>query len=178
MYERSGNEVKDDKREVTVGCQPSDCESHQGHAQGMIVACAHVVSASRKGQIETFLHGEPIPYEVIDRGYEDDDDIAILKADLAVLKEKILAGDIVTRTSTIVSGESIMLCGYPYLLGDSNLLPVLTAGIVSTFPMTEEELILVSALLSRGNSGGPCFDGKGRLLGLAKAPMYELGFLQ
>ena len=137
-------------------------------AQGIIATCAHVVSSLNSGTVGTFLHGEAIPYTVIDRGFEDANDVAILKADLSSMRDTWR--EIFTlRTSVIVSGEPIMLCGFPYLLGDKNLNPVLTSGIVSTFPMSDQELIIVSALLSPGNSGGPCFDGEGRLLGLAKA---------
>lgn len=142
-------------------------------ADGIIATCSHVVRDSKNGQIQTPYHDKPIDYEVVARGYEDENDVAILRADLSPLRKGEFLSrflkNVEIRTSAISSAEPIMLCGYPSVLGDSNLLPVLTAGIVSRFPETEEEAIVVSALLSAGNSGGPCFDGENRLLGLASA---------
>ena len=147
---------------------------------GIIATCSHVVSAFKTGKIQTYFHPEPIAYEVIDRGYEDENDVALLKADLSPMRSgdfpSNFAKDILIRSNSnpIGSGEAVMLCGYPDIMADYSSdenfdLPVLTWGITSKFPISEVEDIVVSALILPGNSGGPCFDSAGHLMGLASA---------
>lgn len=150
-------------------------------ANGIIATCSHVVSAFKTGKIQTYFHPEPIVYEVIDRGYEDENDVALLKADLGPMRSgnfpSNFAKDIRIRPNSnpISSGEAVMLCGYPDIMADYSSdedlvdLPVLTWGITSKFPISDVEDIVVSALISPGNSGGPCFDSAGNLIGLASA---------
>ena len=146
---------------------------------GIIATCAHVVGNSKSGEVRSYLVPRPIQYEVIERGDEEENDVALLKANLSQLRNgdflSKFTKDVRIRSSAIGSGEAVMLCGYPDVLTDSshpeeaNQLPVLTWGITSTFPMSEEEQIIVSASILPGNSGGPCFDSAGYLLGLASA---------
>lgn len=149
-----------------------------GAKEGIVATCSHVVRDFGKGGIETPYHDRPIPYEVLWKGYEGEEDIAILRADFPSIGfDKFVSGFVGSmkiRTEEIPSAEPVMICGYPSVLRQDQLMPVLTAGIVSTFPDTTDSSIVVSATLYPGNSGGPCFDSKNRLIGLASA-MQPLG---
>jgi S1-C subfamily serine protease len=144
---------------------------------GIIATCSHVVSSLRTGTISSFLHDKEIKYQVIARGYEEENDVALLKADFSEVDKSNLGliKPLGIRTGGVYTGESVMVCGYPSVVDESRpgetdtSLPPVTSGVVSKISLIEDSRIMISATLYPGNSGGPCFDGENRLLGLASA---------
>ena len=109
---------------------------------------------------------------------DDENDVAILRADFGKNTKgmKKLFGridSIKLRQTDISIGESVTVCGYP-AIGWQVGSPLLISGLVSfkkpKGPGLEaiEDAIVVSCLIHHGNSGGPCFDQRGRLVGLVK----------
>lgn len=59
--------------------------------------------------------------------------------------------------SNLYQGWEIFYLGYPVNRADHNLFPIVRSGIVSAFNLPQPNEILIDALVSAGNSGGPCF---------------------
>ncbi len=66
-------------------------------------------------------------------------------------------------------GEKVTIFGYPSLSGGYSL--TVTDGLVSSFP--GEGLIVTSAKISEGNSGGLAVDAKGCMLGIPSMISYD-----
>lgn len=66
-------------------------------------------------------------------------------------------------------GEKVTIFGYPSLSGGYSL--TVTDGLVSSFP--GEGLIVTSAKISEGNSGGLAVDDKGCMLGIPSMVSYD-----
>lgn len=140
-----------------------------------VATCAHVVRESREGVITSYWGKEEenwrIKYEVVTRGFEGDDDVAILKVDTGQFDKegveniKASLSGLKWRKTNLESGEPIMICGFPV----NYPIPILAQGVVSTSPIDRRSRILVSAPIQHGNSGGPCFDRRNRVIGLASA---------
>ena len=144
-----------------------------------IATCSHVVSSSRTGQFWSYLGKEQnkyrTDYEVVARGYEATNDVAILEVkDQDQIsddgKGMILTGlsEYKCRKDELASGESIMLCGCPIDWEE----PIMTAGVISTSPVDKTRRVLVSASIQHGNSGGPCFDENLRIIGLVSTFLH------
>jgi len=100
----------------------------------------------------------------------EDDDLALLELAAPFPGE---AGFPLSRLTQPKAGRAIVLMGYPLagLLGD--MVPSLTEGVVSkgTGLRDDPGTFQISAKMNRGNSGGPIFDHRGNLLGVAVAKL-------
>ena len=140
-----------------------------------LATCAHVVRDSNSGILKTILGRSDkdytIKYNVVCRGFEMENDVAILKTQRSDLSPE--GAQFIRRTAKLVrrrvtalqSGESVMICGCPM----NQIDPILTSGMVSASPIGERGQILVSAFIQPGNSGGPCFDSGGKIVGLVSS---------
>ena len=64
------------------------------------------------------------------------------------------------------TGEDVIVMGYP-AVGEGLYIPMLTQGVISkTF---NDEFFITTAAINSGNSGGPIFNLKGNLVGIAFA---------
>ncbi len=92
-------------------------------------------------------------------------DIALLKlADASDLPHAELASADVLRP-----GMSVLAVGNPFGLGDLDDVPSLTEGVLSASRIVREDYtdaVQSDAPVNPGNSGGPLFDRRGRLLGI------------
>lgn len=130
---------------------------------------------SNRGVLRTILGRREEQYEleysVVCRGFEKDNDVAILQIDARQLSNagKRFMGSTARlfriRMTGLQSGESVTICGCPMSLKT----PILTFGIVSASPVDERGRILVSASIQPGNSGGPCYDSRGKVVGLVSS---------
>jgi len=89
--------------------------------------------------------------------------------DLAILSlEDLRAGEtrpLEIHYDQLKLGDEISVFGFPSIGGDTL---TLTKGIISGFDNVEG-FYKVSAVLNKGNSGGPVLDSRGRLVGIATA---------
>ena len=139
---------------------------------GWVATCAHVIGNYKKGKIKS--HFGTFEFVTAAVG-QASDDVAILRADLSAL-DSILKQTIAKTASQLhvsvgepKTGERVVLCGYPVIVGKSGKLlweagmPLLCGGLVS---YSDQDVIIVSGTIHHGNSGGPCIDSRGRVIGL------------
>ncbi len=131
---------------------------------GYIVTNYHVVSDNGRLTVTTYDGKNYTPRLV---GYEESNDIALLKIDATGLPA-ITYGS----SSALSIGDPLYVIGNP--LGDLTF--TLTTGVVSAkdrLIKTETNYIInmfqTDAAINSGNSGGPVFNGKGELVGIATA---------
>lgn len=131
---------------------------------GYIVTNYHVVSDGGKLTVSTYDGKNYTPRLV---GYEESNDIALLKIDTTCLSP-ITYG----ISSDLNIGDPLYVIGNP--LGDLTF--TLTVGVVSAkdrLIKTETNYIInmfqTDAAINAGNSGGPVYNGKGQLVGIATA---------
>lgn len=133
--------------------------------EGYIVTNYHVVNGA-----DTFvvtLHDNK-SYNAKLVGYEDTNDIAVLKIEPTGRIQGVIYGE----SSALEVGDSVYVIGNP--LGD--LTYTLTDGIVSalnrliaTDNTTVINMFQTNAAINSGNSGGPVFDEHGYVVGIACA---------
>lgn len=81
----------------------------------------------------------------------------------------------VTRTldcRQAVPGEPITIVGYPSVAGSQIAGPMITQGAVASFMRFDTdyaEFVILDAKVEPGNSGGPVFDQRGRIIGIVVA---------
>jgi 2-alkenal reductase len=144
--------------------------------QGYILTNSHVITtAGEDAPGETpeaagsvfveFRDGDRVPARII--GWDVYDDVGLLKVDP---KEHVLRPVPFGDSSQVVVGEPVAVIGSPF--GNENSLLV---GVVSATERSIESLtsgydlidaIQTDALINRGNSGGPMFDARGRVIGI------------
>jgi 2-alkenal reductase len=143
--------------------------------RGYILTNSHVVtSASEDGPNEAeaaesvfveFRDGDRVPAEIV--GWDLYDDVGLLKVDPREHRvQAVPLGD----SSRVVVGEPVAAIGSPF--GNENSLSV---GVVAATERSIESLtsaydlvdaIQTDAPINRGNSGGPLFDARGRVIGI------------
>ncbi len=144
-------------------------------ADGTILTSAHVITstgqganaktqAAQKVYVE-FADGDRVQARVI--GYDLYDDVGVLKVDPAAhAVSPVPLGD----SSRVVVGQPVAAIGSPFGNVDS-----LSVGVVSavrrSIPSLTSRYNLVDAIqtdapINHGNSGGPLFDARGRVIGI------------
>jgi S1-C subfamily serine protease len=135
---------------------------------GYLVTSAHVVEASRRDGVASFVDGRELRFEVV--GADALSDLAVLRADARDLVPATL-GD----AATLRVGQLVVAIGNPYGFAGS-----VTAGVVSalgrSLPVRSgsarrvvDNVIQTDAALNPGNSGGALVDGRGRVVGVNTA---------
>ena len=136
---------------------------------GYIVTNYHVVKDAKEVKVTTY-DNKSYPAEII--GYDEDNDIAVLKIDAKDLTPVIL-GD----SDTMNVGEDVVAIGNP--LGELSF--SLTKGCISALnrtitidnkPMT---LIQTDCAINSGNSGGALFNMYGEVIGITNAKYSNNG---
>lgn len=95
-------------------------------------------------------------------------DIAVLKID-----KEGFPGLTLGSSKSLKPGSKVYVLGYPAIadINDSGLTqPTFTSGIVSAFKKSSQgdyDVIQIDAGVSGGNSGGPAFNDKGEIVGIA-----------
>ena len=122
----------------------------------------HVVDGGADFAIRTGL-GEVSKARVVFRS--ETDDLAILELDSPLPGARAINLDDLHMAQP---GSQVVAMGYPlwYLLGSQT--PSLTNGVVAKASGINEDpkMFQMTAKINRGNSGGPVFDMRGRLVGL------------
>ena len=130
---------------------------------GYVVTNYHVVQGASK--VEFVLYdGTRYGAEVV--GYDDTNDVAVLKADASGLDPVTLGS-----SDDLIVGDQVVAIGNP--LGE--LTSTLTVGYVSakerdvTTDGTVINMLQTDAAINSGNSGGPLFNMKGEVVGITTA---------
>lgn len=168
---------------VTVYSQfedrPTDEHAAQGSGfvvskRGDILTSAHVVTTAGSGDSDpeganrvfvAFADGDRVPAQLV--GWDLFDDVAVLRVEPGAHSlEPVPLGD----SARVVVGAPVAAMGSPF--GNQNSLAV---GIVSathrsiaslTSEYTVADAIQTDAPITHGNSGGPLFDARGRVIGI------------
>jgi S1-C subfamily serine protease len=140
---------------------------------GTILTNAHVVTTAGQGAktqaartvYVEFADGDRVPARIV--GYDVFDDVAVLRIDP---HEHAVRPVPLGVSARVVVGEPVAAIGSPFGNADS-----LTVGVVSavrrSIPSLTTAYDLVDAIqtdapINHGNSGGPLFDARGRVIGI------------
>jgi 2-alkenal reductase len=153
--------------------------------RGYILTNSHVITTAGEGSpSESADPAAPVYVEVRDGdrveamvvGWDIFDDVGLLKVDPADhVLEPVPLGD----SSRVVVGEPVAAIGSPFGLDRT-----VTAGIVAATERSIDSLtseyslvdaIQTDAAINRGNSGGPLFDARGRVIGINAQIRSESG---
>jgi S1-C subfamily serine protease len=165
---------------VTVFAQFSEGDSRESQGSGFIVTTsghvltsAHVVTdLSDSGDANeaesvyvAFRDGDRIEAEIV--GWDGYDDVAVLRVDPAAhALRPVPLGD----SSRVRAGDPVAAMGSPFGNEDS-----IAVGVVSAIRRSIDSLtsiyrvvdaIQIDAPITHGNSGGPLFDARGRVIGI------------
>jgi S1-C subfamily serine protease len=143
--------------------------------QGVILTSAHVITTAGDGSAGSakaahqvyveFSDGDRVPAKIV--GYDLYDDVGVLRVDP---KEHVLSPVPLGDSNRIVVGQPVAAIGSPFGNADS-----LSVGVVSairrSIPSLTTNYNLVDAIqtdapINHGNSGGPLFDARGRVIGI------------
>jgi S1-C subfamily serine protease len=168
--------------------RPADEHLAQGSGfvvskRGDILTSAHVVTTAGEGDEDpegatrlfvAFPDGDRVPARLI--GWDLYDDVAVLRVEPdAHALQPVPLGD----SARVVVGEPVAAMGSPF--GNENSLAV---GVVSatrrsidslTSDYTVADAIQTDAPITHGNSGGPLFDSRGRVIGINAQIRSESG---
>ena len=153
------------------------CRSGSGFlfdASGLVMTNAHVVKTSRLALV-TFGDRQPVKGKVLVS--DEHKDLAVVKVWLNQLPRP-LALELGADPSL---GDAIMVLGYPFGRKLGAELTVTSGEISSIRRRSESTWYQVSAAVNPGNSGGPCIDMRGRVVGVITAKMIDaeqIGFVR
>ena len=129
------------------------------HADGLVLTNAHVV-VGRSVRV-TLADGRELAARVLAR--EPDLDLAALAVEAGDLPA-IELGD----SRQLRPGQLVMALGHPWgVEGSASAGAVIGMGPApANFPASHREWVVAGLRLRPGNSGGPLFDARGRLIGI------------
>ena len=138
---------------------------------GYILTNFHVVDGAEKIEVEMY-DGDKYKAELI--GYDDSNDIAVLKIDATGLNPVTFAD-----SDSIAVGDTVYAVGNP--LGELDF--TMTTGMVSALDrtITTEEnyvpinMFQIDAAVNPGNSGGPVYNAAGQVIGVVTAKTSATG---
>ena len=171
VYTANVNSVVGIRADITTtnywGYQTSGAATGSGFvltADGYILTNYHVIEDANAVTVTTF---DNTSYKAEIVGYDESNDIAVLKIDAKDLQPVVL-GD----SSALTVGETVAAIGNP--LGELTF--SLTHGVVSALDReitlssgTTMTLIQTDAAINSGNSGGPLFNLYGEVVGITNA---------
>jgi serine protease Do len=157
--------VKDDRPEA----KPGDMKIQESFGSGFIIDKAGYIATNRhviKNAYEIIIRledGSPVRAKLI--GHGGDIDLALLKIDTNKKLTPVKFG----KSEDLSLGDDIIVIGNPFGLGTT-----VTSGILSAmnrdlgFSMFDS-FLQTDAPINHGNSGGPIFNMKGKVIGVSTA---------
>ncbi len=137
-------------------------------AQGTVVTNAHVIDSV--GEIEITLHdGRKLPATLL--GQDRETDLAVLK----IKGGKNLPFVRFATDGLPQAGQWVMAIGNPFGLGGSVSVGVVSAVGRDISHGRYDAFIQTDAAINQGNSGGPLFDARGRVVGVNSAILSPSG---
>lgn len=140
------------------------------HPEGYIVTAAHVVEDAEQIELH-WTDGFKTGARVVTLSRTED--VALLKAE-AIPKKAVVA--VVGDSTALRVGQRLFAIGAPYGLEHT-----LTSGVVSALRTNERpglmprHLVQTDVALNQGNSGGPLFNEKGEVVGIASFILSQTG---
>ncbi|NQV24458.1 MAG: trypsin-like peptidase domain-containing protein [Rhodopirellula sp.] len=134
-------------------------------ADGYLMTCAHVIQGADR--IDVQLHGKTYAAEVV--AVEPNDDLALLKIDADKLQSLSLADSAKVRI-----GEEVRAIGFPLSTVLGNGIKVTRGIVAGVVERAEGKRFQIDAAVNPGNSGGPVFNGRGHVLGVASSKLVGL----
>jgi S1-C subfamily serine protease len=155
------------------------------NSSGLIVTNRHLIrdweynqtfagATGRTTSIEVIFPGssreDAIPAEIYRLSANPETDVAVLK--ITPPEDMPVIGKLEPAAEGINQGAEVAVIGYPLgldllrLTGEARIAPSLSVGVVSR---VNPGLIQLSLRAYTGNSGGPVFDGQGRVIGILTA---------
>lgn len=140
------------------------------HADGFVVTAAHVVDAAEAIEV-IWLDGFRSPARVVTLSRTED--LALLKVDATPPKAVVATlGD----SSALKPGMRLFAIGAPYGLEHT-----LTSGVVSALRdndrpgLRPRQVVQTDVSINQGNSGGPLFNERGEVVGIASYILTQSG---
>ncbi len=135
---------------------------------GFLITNHHVIENALK--IRAVLHdGRDLPAEIL--GHDPDTDLAVLKINAKNLPTITIAREQKTKT-----GDVVLAIGYPYGLGQTVSMGIVSAVSRSGLNLsTFEDFIQTDAAINRGSSGGALINSQGEIIGISTAILTESG---
>lgn len=139
---------------------------------GKVLTAAHVVQVAEDIQVE-FPNGSKVPARVIS---------SVPGADISMLQlERVPKGATIARLGNSDKseiGEKVFIIGAPYGIAQTLTVGYLSARhkpdkLVGGF--VQAELLQTDAAINQGNSGGPMFNMKGEVIGIASHILTQSG---
>jgi 2-alkenal reductase len=144
-------------------------------ADGTVLTSAHVITSAGQGvsgspkparQVYVeFSDGDRIPARII--GFDLYDDVGVIRVDP---KAHVLAPVPLGDSNRLVVGQPVAAIGSPFGNADSLSVGVISAVRRSIPSLTSRynllDAIQTDAPINHGNSGGPLFDARGRVIGI------------
>lgn len=140
------------------------------HQDGYVVTAAHVVEAAELVEVH-WLDGFKAKAKVVSLSRTED--IALLKVEGTPAKPVVA---VVGDSGLLKPGQRVFAIGAPYGLEHT-----LTAGVVSALRNNDRpglmprHLVQTDVPLNQGNSGGPLFNEKGEVVGIASFMLSQSG---
>jgi hypothetical protein len=145
------------------------------HSNGIVATNYHVVKGATKIRVQfTNTLNTKSEYEASLIGFNEEEDVAILKI---IESFDFNSSDFLLGwESSLELGKQVFTLGYPISGKMSDNVKVVN-GIVSSTegPVAKESFFQTTLPVWYGNSGGPCFDNKGNLLGLVTRIEWDKG---
>ena len=138
---------------------------------GFIATNNHVINGAKKIRIS--FQNDSIDYEAKIISQNEENDVAIVQITDSRFKSAVKP---VKWNSSVSLGEKVFTLGYPISNKMSDNVKVVD-GIVSGLNGREGNKAFFQTTLPvwYGNSGGPCFNSKGEILGLATQILWDKG---
>ncbi len=130
---------------------------------GYIITNNHVIDGAEKINIKLKGSDTNFPAEII--GIDEIMDIALLKISV---KSKLPYVDF-DQTNSYKVGDTIIVAGNPYNLGTSVSTGIISALNRNLQMSSFDNFIQTDASINKGNSGGPMFNLRGKVIGLTSA---------
>lgn len=141
---------------------------------GVLVTNAHVIEGQPIGSLQVFFPSAPANFRGPHSARLLEEDIP---RDLAVLwVETDLPPLPLAEGYRFRKGEEVTIIGSPGVGGGRGvLLNAVTKGVLSTVWMDDDiPFYQIGAAINQGNSGGPVFDSRGQVIGVATATFNEV----
>lgn len=137
-------------------------------ADGYVVTNAHVTEDFQKIYVIT---SEGKQYDAVLVGSDEKTDIALLKIENPIDLEPAYFAD----SNAVRVGNTVFAIGNPFGLGNSVSLGIISAKERDIEKGPYDNFLQTDATINQGNSGGPLFNDRGKIVGMNTAIFSEKG---
>lgn len=141
--------------------------------EGLIATNYHVVDGHKSIQVDVYNDGNVKTYDAKVVREDKDNDLALIQ--ITSPDAVVPAPAFIIKNGTPDVGTSIFTVGYPLALTGLGVEPKFTDGKVSSKSGYNNAInsFQTNIGVQPGNSGGPVFNGKGELIGIINAKIFD-----